>query len=305
MEEYRPLLHQEAPRGQAQGPPLPLRYLAYAQMLGVHPDRFPHNPQPLQLLFVCRVLASCLLMLYGNGVITGITLSDHWLRSPMNFFRHNFSFVEIWFPLVTVSKLLAGFFLGCQTMSFAGCMAQCYFYFLLGAADFLLVGVMSFDRYQAICNPLHFCLKLVCSSWAAAFATILGPLILVTRLPYCSPSILNNFLCARTLLVGPACSKTEQVEAFNLVLAAGLILSSLVLMGISYSDITLAVLCIPSSWGHHRTFSTCASHMVVITIVYGSRIFMHVRTSHAFPEWVDKALALMTSIVVPSVNLFM
>ncbi|CAM4552208.1 unnamed protein product [Lepidochelys kempii] len=111
-------------------------------------------------------------MLYGNGVIAGITLSDHRLRSPMNFFLHNFSFVEIWFPLVTVSKLLAGFFLGCQTMSFAGCMAQCYFYFLLGAADFLLLGVMSFDHYQAICNLLHspvlmtvhFCLKLVCSS---------------------------------------------------------------------------------------------------------------------------------------------
>ncbi|CAM4647436.1 unnamed protein product [Caretta caretta] len=252
-------------------------------------------------------------MLYGNGVIAGITLSDHRLRSPMNFFLHNFSFVEIWFPLVTVSKLLAGFFLGRQTMSFAGCMAQCYFYSLLGAADFLLLGVMSFDRYQATCNPLHspvlmtvhFCLKLVFSSWAAAFATILGLLILVTRLPYCSPNILNNFFCAQTLLVGLACSKTEQMEAFNLVLAAGLILSSLVLMGISYSDITLAVLCIPSSWGHHRTFSTCASHMVVITIFYGSCIFMHVRTSHAFPEWVDKALALMTSIVVPSVNLFM
>ncbi|XP_006035091.1 olfactory receptor 6M1-like [Alligator sinensis] len=272
---------------------------------------FPTAPH-LHLLLFCLVLTNYLLTLSGNGVIIGITLSDHRLRSPMYFFLRNFSFVEIWFTSVTVPKLLASFLQGPQTISFAGCMIQCYFYFLLGAAEFLLLGVMSFDRYQAICNPLRypalmtgrFCLQLVCGSWAAAFATILGPLILVTGLPYCGPNIINHFFCDRTPLVGLSCSGTQEVEAVNLVLAAVLILGSLVLTGISYGYIVLAVLRIPSLHGRRKAFSTCASHMVVVTIVYGSHIFMHVRTSHTYPEQVDKVVALMTSVVAPSLNPF-
>uniref|UniRef100_A0A8D0GEK4 Olfactory receptor n=1 Tax=Sphenodon punctatus TaxID=8508 RepID=A0A8D0GEK4_SPHPU len=272
---------------------------------------FPTNPR-IQLLLFFFVLANYLLTLSGNGVIIGITLSDHRLRSPMYFFLRNFSFVEIWFTSVTVPKLLAGFLVGSKTISFAGCMTQCYFYFLLGAAEFLLLGVMSFDRYQAICNPLHypalmtgrFCLQLVCGSWVAAFTTILGPLIMVTGLPYCGPNVINHFFCDRTPLVSLACSNTKMVEAINLALAAVLLLGSLVLTGISYCLIILAVLRIPSIEGRRKAFSTCASHMVVVTIVYGSHIFMHVRTTHTYPEQVDKMVALMTSVVAPSLNPF-
>ncbi|XP_062993181.1 olfactory receptor 6M1-like [Elgaria multicarinata webbii] len=272
---------------------------------------FPTEPS-MQLLLFFLVLANYLITLSGNGVIIGITLSDHRLQSPMYFFLRNFSFVEIWFTTVTVPKLLAGFLLGSHTITFAGCMAQCYFYFLFGATEFLLLGVMSFDRYQAVCNPLQypalmtgrFCLKLVCVTWVAAFFTILGPLIMVTGLPYCDSNVINHFFCDRTPLVNLACTNTEWVETINLVLAGGLILGSLVLTVISYCLITLAVLRIPSAQGRRKAFSTCASHMVVVTIVYGSHIFMHVRTTHSYPERVDKVVALMTCVVAPSLNPF-
>ncbi|XP_060110686.1 olfactory receptor 6M1-like [Heteronotia binoei] len=272
---------------------------------------FPMDPS-VQLLLFFLVLANYLITLSGNGVIICITLSDHRLQSPMYFFLRNFSFVEIWFTTVTVPKLLAGFLVGSHTITFVGCMAQCYFYFLLGATEFLLLGVMSFDRYQAVCNPLRypalmtgkFCLKLVCGSWVAAFFTILGPLIMVTGLPYCNSNVINHFFCDRTPLVNLACTDTEWVENINLVLAGGLILGSLVLTVISYCLITVAVLRIPSAQGRRKAFSTCASHMMVVTIVYGSHIFMHVRTTHTYTERVDKVVALMTSVVAPSLNPF-
>lgn len=272
---------------------------------------FPTDPS-VQLLLFCLVLANYLITLSGNCVIICITLSDHRLQSPMYFFLRNFSFVEIWFTTVTVPKLLAGFLVGSHTITFVGCMAQCYFYFLLGATEFLLLGVMSFDRYQAVCNPLrypalmtgNFCLKLVCGSWVAAFFNILGPLIVVTSLPYCNSNVINHFFCDRTPLVNLACTDTKWVEDINLVLAGVLILGSLVLTVISYCLITTAVLRIPSAQGRRKAFSTCASHMVVVTIVYGSHIFMHVRTTHTYTERVDKVVALMTSVVAPSLNPF-
>lgn len=272
---------------------------------------FPSDP-PTQLLLFVLILANYLVTLCGNAVIVFITLSDRRLQSPMYFFLRNFSFVEIWFTTVTVPKLLAGFLLGSHSVTFAGCMAQCYFYFLFGATEFILLGVMSFDRYQAVCNPLRypalmtgkFCLKLVVGAWVAAFFNILGPLVIVTSLPYCGPNVINHFFCDRTPLVNLACTDTEWVENMNLVLAGVLILGSLVLTVISYCLITAAVLRIPSGQGCHKAFSTCASHMVVVTIVYGSHIFMHVRTTHTYTERVDKVVALMTSVVAPSLNPF-
>nr|XP_034992839.1 olfactory receptor 6M1-like [Zootoca vivipara] len=272
---------------------------------------FPTEPST-QLLLFFLVLTNYLITLSGNAVIICITLSDHRLQSPMYFFLRNFSFAEIWFTTVTVPKLLAGFLWGSHTISFAGCMTQCYFYFLLGATEFLLLGVMSFDRYQAVCNPLRypalmtrkFCFKLVCGTWVAAFFNILGPLIMVTGLPYCDSNVINHFFCDRTPLVNLACTNTEWVETINLVLAGVLILGSLVLTVISYCFITLAVLRIPSVQGRSKAFSTCASHMVVVTIVYGSHIFMHVRTTHTYTERVDKVVALLTSVVAPSLNPF-
>jgi olfactory receptor len=261
-------------------------------------------------LFVLLLLTYTLTAV-GNIIIISLTWTDPHLQIPMYFFLSNLSFLDMLYTTVVTPKLLACLLREKKTISFAGCITQTYFYFFLGTVEFILLAVMSFDRYVAICNPLHYtiimnnrvCLLLVLGCWVGAFLSVLVPVIIVTRIPYCRKEI-NHFFCDIAPLLHVACIDTHFIEKLTFILSALVILSSLAFTTGSYGYIISTILRIPSAQGRQKAFSTCASHITVVSIAYGSNIFMYVRPNQNFSLDFDKIAAVLITVVTPLLNPF-
>uniref|UniRef100_A0A8D1BPI5 G-protein coupled receptors family 1 profile domain-containing protein n=1 Tax=Sus scrofa TaxID=9823 RepID=A0A8D1BPI5_PIG len=242
----------------------------------------------LQVFLFAVLLVTYMLTLTGNGVIISLIWADNRLQTPMYFFLSNL-----------------------KTISLAGCITQTYFFFFLGTVEFILLVVMSFDRYVAICNPLRYtiimnsrvCLLLVLGCWVGAFLSVLCPVILLSRLPFCSEEI-NHFFCDIAPLLQAACINTHFLEMISFLLSSLVLLTSLVLTTVSYTYIISTILRIPSAQGRQKAFSTCASHITVVSIAYGSNIFMYVRPSQSHSLEFDKVTAVLTIMGTPLLNPF-
>lgn len=157
----------------------------------------------VELLFLVLLLSTFLLTLLGNLLIISIVLSYSCLPTPMYFFLCNLSILDILFTSVISPKVLVNLASGDKTISFAGCITQCYFYFFLGTVEFLLLTVMSYDRYAAVCYPLQYstimrpsvCIGTVVFSWVGGFLSVLFPTIFISQLPFCGSNIINHFFC--------------------------------------------------------------------------------------------------------------
>ncbi|XP_069488914.1 olfactory receptor 6M1-like [Ambystoma mexicanum] len=261
----------------------------------------------LSLLF----LVIYLITVTGNVIIIALVCTDYRLHTPMYFFLSNLSLLEVLLTSVIVPRMLANLMAGRKSVSFAGCVSQSYFYFSLGVGEVFLLGVMSLDRYVAICNPLRYstimngkrCLQLAVGSWAVSFVTFIGPALLVSSLPYCGPNVLNHFFCDNVTLFKLSCTDTRNLELMDFIIASTVVFSSLLLTIISYIYIITTILCIPSTQGRQKAFSTCASHITVVSIFYGSTLFMYVRPTQSSLD-LKKVVALMTAIVTPLLNPF-
>ncbi|XP_051847178.1 olfactory receptor 6M1 [Antechinus flavipes] len=267
--------------------------------------------QELQTFLFVVLLLTYMLTIAGNIIIISLIWTDYRLHTPMYFFLSNLSFLDILFTTVIAPKLLACLLNDRKTISFAGCITQTYFYFFLGTVEFILLAVMSFDRYVAICNPLRYtiimnsrvCLLLVLGCWVGAFLSVLCPAIVVSRLPYCNKEI-SHFFCDIAPLLQIACIDTHLIEIINFLLSSVVVLSSLVLTIVSYSYIITTILHIPSAQGRQKAFSTCVSHITVVSIAYGSSIFMYVRPNQSYSLDFDKVTAVFTTVVTPLLNPF-
>ncbi|XP_036894130.1 LOW QUALITY PROTEIN: olfactory receptor 6M1-like [Sturnira hondurensis] len=271
---------------------------------------FPVLPELRAFLFVV-LLFTYTLTATGNIVIISLIWTDNRLQTPMYFFLSNLSFLDILYTTVVTPKLLACLYERKKNISFAGCITQIYFYFFLGTVEFILLAVMSFDRYVAICNPLRYlvimnsraCLLLVLGCWVGAFLSVLAPTIVVTRLPYCRKEI-NHFFCDIAPLLQVACIDTHLIEKIDFLLSALVILSSLAFTTGSYTYIISTILRIPSAQGHQKAFYTCASHITVVSIAYGSNIFVYVRPKQKYSLDFDKVAAVLITVVTPLLNPF-
>ncbi|XP_055439468.1 olfactory receptor 6M1-like [Bubalus kerabau] len=267
--------------------------------------------QKLQIFLFVALLFTYMLTLTGNGVIISLIWADNRLQSPMYFFLSNLSFLDILFTSSVTPKLLSFLLKDRKTISLAGCISQTYFFFFLGTVEFILLVVMSFDRYVAICNPLHYtiimnsraCLLLVLGCWVGAFLSVLCPVILLSRLPFCHKEI-NHFFCDIAPLLQVACIDTHFLEMISFLLSSLILLTSLLITTISYTYIISTILRIPSAQGRQKAFSTCASHITVVSIAYGSNIFMYVRPSQSHSLEFDKVTAVLTIMVTPLLNPF-
>ncbi|XP_043434743.1 olfactory receptor 6M1-like [Prionailurus bengalensis] len=267
--------------------------------------------QELQVLLFVILLLVYMLIITGNIVIISLIWTDNRLQTPMYFFLSNLSFLDILFTTTIAPKLLACLLEKKKTISFAGCITQVYFYFFLGTVEFIFLAVMSFDRYVAICNPLRYtiimnsrvCLLLVLGCWVGAFLSVLCPTIVVSRLPYCHREI-SHFFCDIAPLLQVACIDTHFIEMINFLLSSLVVLSSLVLTTTSYTYIISTIMCIPSAQGRQKAFSTCASHITVVSIAYGSSIFTYVRPNQSHSLDFDKVTAVLTTMVTPLLNPF-
>ncbi|XP_059012017.1 olfactory receptor 6M1-like [Mustela lutreola] len=271
---------------------------------------FPMIPK-LQISLFVVLLFTYMLTLTGNTVIISLIWADNRLQTPMYFFLSNLSFLDISYTTSVTPKLLACLLEDKKTISFAGCITQIYFFFFLGTVEFILLVVMSFDRYVAICNPLRYtiimnsrvCLLLVLGCWVGAFFSVLCPIIVVSGLPYCYREI-SHFFCDIAPLLQAACIDTHFIEMMSFLLSSFVLLTSLMITIVSYTYIISTILRIPSAQGRRKAFSTCASHITVVSIAYGSNIFMYVRPSQSHSLEFDKVTAVLTTMVTPLLNPF-
>ncbi|CAO2581824.1 Olfactory receptor 6C3 [Lemmus lemmus] len=245
-------------------------------------------------LFIAYILSVC-----GNLTIITLTLLDSRLKTPMYFFLQNFSFLEIMFTSVSVPRFLRSIITKVKSISYNNCFAQLFFFISMGVSEFFLLTAMSYDRYVAICKPLHYtiimsqkvCALLVLSSWLVGFLMIFPLIVLFLQLDFCTSNVLS-------------CSDTRLLEALGLYVASITLLFTLVLVILSYICIISTILRFPSASQRKKAFSTCSSHMIVISISYGSCIFMYVKPSAHERASLTKGVAVLNTSIAPMLNPF-
>ncbi|XP_006101358.1 olfactory receptor 6C74 [Myotis lucifugus] len=269
------------------------------------------DPQ-LQVVIFLLLLITYMLSVTGNLTIITLTLLDPHLKTPMYFFLRNFSFLEISFTTVCIPKFLVSMATGDKSISYNNCAAQLFFTILLGASEFFLLAAMSYDRYVAICKPLHYttimsgraCTLLVFASWLAGFIIIFPPLLVGLQLDFCAANTVDHFFCDVSPILQLSCTNTDIIELMMLLSAILTLVVTLVLVILSYTNIIRTILKIPSPQQRKRAFSTCSSHMVVVSISYGSCIFMYVKPSAKERVSLNKGIALLSTSVAPMLNPF-
>ncbi|XP_027784539.1 olfactory receptor 6C76-like [Marmota flaviventris] len=266
----------------------------------------------LNLFIFLFLLFTYILSITGNLTIITLTLVDLHLKTPMYFFLRNFSFLEISFTTVTIPRYLVSIITGDKTISYNSCMAQVFFFILLGATEFFLLTAMSYDRYVAICKPLHYttimnskvCTLLVLGSWLAGFLIIFPPVIMGLQLDFCDSNIIDHFTCDTSPMLLISCTDTSLLELLAFLLAILTLITTLTLVILSYVFIIKTILRIPSAEQRKKAFSTCSSHMIVVSISYGSCIFIYVKTSAKEGEALTKGIAVLNTSVAPMLNPF-
>ncbi|XP_008581178.1 PREDICTED: olfactory receptor 6C6-like [Galeopterus variegatus] len=266
----------------------------------------------LQIVIFLFLFFNYILSLMGNLIILLLTLLDPHLKTPMYFFLRNFSFLEILFTTVCIPRFLTSFLTGDKTISYNDCATQLFFFILLGVTEFYLLAAMSYDRYVAICKPLHYpiimnskvCYQLVLSSWVAGFLITFPPLIMGLKLDFCASKTIDHFLCDTSPILQISCTDTRFIELMAFVLAVLTLVITLLLVVLSYTYIIKTLLKFPSVQQQKKAFATCSSHMVVVSITYGSCIFMYLKPSAKERVTVTKGVAVLNTSVAPLLNPF-
>uniref|UniRef100_A0A8C0VZI8 Olfactory receptor n=1 Tax=Castor canadensis TaxID=51338 RepID=A0A8C0VZI8_CASCN len=272
-------------------------------------EGFPAVQQLGKVLFSVHLLAY-LTSITGNSVIVIITCANTRLHTPMYFFLSIFSFVECCFTSTVIPKLLVIFLLGRQTISFAACLIQAFVFLFLGASGFLLIAVMSLDRYVAICKPLHYpsimnlrtCLLLVTACCVTSFILITSLLMKVSQLSFCGPHVIPHFFCDIGPLIHLSCSDTRSTELMAFGLAVLILLSSLIITIIAYRNIAVTITRLPSAKERQKAFSTCSSHLIVLSLMYGSCVFIYVKPRQRSRLDSNREAALVNTVVTPLLN---
>ncbi|XP_012787980.1 olfactory receptor 6C75-like [Sorex araneus] len=272
-------------------------------------EGFPAVQHLGKVLFLVHLLAY-LASMAGNAVIVTITCADSRLQTPMYFFLSIFSFFECCFTSTVIPKLLVIFLLGRQTISFVACFIQAFVIVFLGASGFILMAVMSLDRYMAICRPLHYptimnlknCALLIISCFILGFIFVTGLVVKVSQLSFCGPSLIPHFFCDIGPLIHLSCSNTRSVEIISFVLALCVLLTSLTITIIAYSNIVVTIIRLPSAKERQKAFSTCSSHLIVLSLMYGSCIFIYVKPKQTNRLESNREAALVNTVVTPLLN---
>nr|DBA20868.1 TPA: hypothetical protein GDO54_017608 [Pyxicephalus adspersus] len=246
----------------------------------------------------------------SNVFIIIIVKRERRLHKPMYFFISGLSFLEIWYPTVTVPRLLWSLKTKEEGISPAGCMAQFYFHFSLGTTEIFLLTAMAYDRYVAICNPLHYliiispkvCMTLILGSWAFGFIAVVVPCVQIANLSFCKENQIDHYYCDLARLLKLSCSDTSKIEKLFFCLCLFIILGCFFLIIISYIFIIRTTLTFPTTYGRRKTFSTFASHLIVVLLFYGTITFLFVRHNTGGLMHLNKIVSIIPSIVTPLLN---
>ncbi|XP_038191664.1 olfactory receptor 2G3-like [Arvicola amphibius] len=264
----------------------------------------------IQLVLFFVFLFFYILSVVGNIIIITIIQIEPRLQTPMYFFLTNLSFLDICYTSTNVPQMLSNMVGSKKTIPFAGCATQMYFSLSFGMIECVLLGVMAYDRYVAICHPLHYtvimdqstCVQLAAISWASSFLSSMVINVLTLSLPYCGPNVLNHFFCEVPSVLRLACTDTSLTELVVFVFSIIIVFIPFLLIIVSYARILLSVLRMRSASGRHKALSTCASHLTVVTLFYGTAIFMYMRPQSKSSRAGGKVIAVFYTVVTPMLN---
>ncbi|KAM3821138.1 olfactory receptor 5BS1-like [Vipera latastei] len=244
--------------------------------------------------------------LVGNMMIMVVTT---YLPSPMYFFLAHLAFLDICFSSATVPKLLVMFYAG-QTISYSACFSQMFFVFLMGTTEHYILAAMAYDRYAAICKPLHyvqimnkaFCRVLVGGAWATSFLCSTINVLPILRLSFCGPNIIRHFSCEFPNLLALSCSETFLNKLAFFTTGSAFAGSSLIIILLSYIHIISTILKLNSTEAKRKTFSTCSAHLIVVALYYSTGCFRYMRPNSASSIIVDELFSIQYGISTPMIN---
>ncbi|EPY75977.1 olfactory receptor 2A14-like [Camelus dromedarius] len=250
------------------------------------------------------------LTLLGNGVILGLICLDSRLHTPMYFFLSHLAIIDMSYASNNVPKMLANLVSQKRTISFVPCIMQTFLYLAFAHTECVILVVMSYDRYVAICHPLRYtvimswrvCSVLAATSWVFSFLLALVHVVLILRLPFCGPREINHFFCEILSVLKLACADTRLNQTVIFSACVFILLGPLCLVLVSYTRILFSILRIQAAEGRRKAFSTCSSHLCVVGLFFGSAIVMYMAPKSQHPEEQQKVLSLFYSLFNPMLN---
>ncbi|XP_067399484.1 olfactory receptor 6B1-like [Emydura macquarii macquarii] len=268
------------------------------------------NLPELQILLFLLFLVTYIMSVSGNILIVVLVVADQHLHTPMYFFLGNLSCLETCYSSAILPRMLASLLTGDRTISFRMCIIQYYFFAFLVSVECYLLSVMSYDWYLAICKPLHyaalmngrFCLQLAAGSWISGLLASSTLTSLISQLSFCGPNEVDHFLCDITPVKKLSCSDTSLVDTMTFILASIYTLPPFLLTLVSYVCIIATILRVPSTTGRQKAFSTCSSHLTVVTLFYGALIIVYVLPDTDTLRVLNKVFSVFYTILTPMVN---
>ncbi|KAM9642857.1 olfactory receptor 1L8-like [Trichechus inunguis] len=267
----------------------------------------PEDQKPLFVFF----LTMYLITITGNLLIILAIHSDPQLQTPMYFFLSFLSFTDICFTTAIVPKMLVNFLSEKKTISYAGCLTQMYFFYALGNSDSCILAAMAFDRYVAICDPFHYvttmkprhCVLLLAFSCSISHLHSLLHILLLNLLTFCDSNVIHHFLCDINPLLKLSCTSTFVNEI--MIKTEGLVISVTPFLCISFSyiRILITIINIPSAAGKHKAFSTCGSHLTVVTLFYGSIFYVYLQPLSSYTVR-DRVATIVYTVLSSMLNPF-
>ncbi|XP_005402605.1 PREDICTED: olfactory receptor-like protein DTMT [Chinchilla lanigera] len=265
-----------------------------------------------QHLFYALFLAMYLITILGNSIIIFLIQLDSHLHTPMYFFLRNLSFSDLCFSSVTIPKLLQNMQRQIPSIPYEGCLTQMYFFLFFGDLESFLLVAMAYDRYVAICSPLHYtnimspklCVCLVALSWLLTMFHALLHTLLTARLSFCGDNVIPHFFCDLSALLKLACSDTHVNELVIFIMGGLVVIIPFLLIIVSYVQIFSSILKVPSAQGICKAFSTCGSHLSVVSLFYGTIIGLYLCPSSNNSTVKETVMAMMYTVVTPMLNPF-
>ncbi|KFO37037.1 olfactory receptor 8H1 [Fukomys damarensis] len=261
-------------------------------------------------IFFLVLLLIYLITVLGNAGMILIIRLDFQLHTPMYFFLTHLSFLDLSYASVITPKILQNLLTSTKSISFLGCFTQLFFFIVCVAAECLLLSSMAYDRYVAICRPLHYpvimstrlCCVLLAGSYVISFVASTVSVVFMSRLHFCKSNVIQHFFCDISPILALSCSDTSEVELLIFICAGSNLVLSLITISGSYLSILSTILKFNSTAGKKKAFSTCASHLLGVTIFYSTMIFTYLKPKTSYSLGRDQVASVFYTIVIPMLN---
>ncbi|XP_037377256.1 olfactory receptor 8H3-like [Talpa occidentalis] len=268
------------------------------------------DAEDIQLVLFMLFLLIYLVTVLGNAGMILIICLDTQLHIPMYFFLCHLSFIDLSYSSVITPKTLHNLLTSNKKISYVNCFTQMYIFVFLVAVEGFLLSSMAYDRYVAICNPLHYpvvmstrrCWSLVFGSYLVGFTDSLVNELCMRRLQFCHSNVIHHFFCDTSPIIALSCTETHNTELMIFIFAGTSLVASLITISVSYVSILSTILKINSTSGKRKAFSTCASHLMAVTIFYSTMIFSYLRPNTSYSLGKDQVASVFYTIVIPMLN---